>query len=298
MGCLACDQTCNSCSGPYLTNCLSCKSGAYLYWNSTCQNSCPSPFKSLTSQANSLSCSYPCCAAEYLLPDDSCNSNCDSCLRSFTQDNHQFCLFPGPLETYSDLTDQCLVNFCQAVPANSYFLDDTITKAFCNKVSVPASVLVATRAAETISSIGLMLTIFTSRSGSVTVSSRALAKALQYSRFIDVISYTSSLQVLFKETPPTVGFLPFNPKIPAAFEYRFQAHQLPYKFRLYSLHSSYIVNFWKDLMSLAIAFAITISLALLEYLSLRFYKQQKIYVIIKKSRSSFLSFSLLQLDLI
>ena len=172
------------------------------------------------------------------------------------------------------------------------------SSSVCNKISSPPNVLVATRAAETISNVGLMLTIFTSQSGSVAVSSGALAKALQYSRFINVTSYSASLQTVFKEAPATAGFLPFSPKIPAAFENGHQDHQLPYKFRLYHLHSSYVVNFWKDLMSLAIAFAITTLLVLFEYLFSKINKQSKIYLTITKLRNSFLSFFLLQLHLI
>ena len=95
-----CSQDCSSPSGLTASNvrgitlCInSCVPPSYLYWDGSCQPSCPFPLeKHETPSLNK--CVFSCTGDQYLYPDGTCFDNCESFLVSSTQHDSNFCDSP------------------------------------------------------------------------------------------------------------------------------------------------------------------------------------------------------------
>ena len=82
--CYQCDTSCNQCNGTTASDCVRCNSGKYLYWNGTCQATCTSPLLPSTSGTYSF-CNLPCnTPGDYFFSQNiSCGPRCPSA--AFTQ---------------------------------------------------------------------------------------------------------------------------------------------------------------------------------------------------------------------
>ena len=82
--CYSCDTSCHQCNGTTATDCIRCSSGKYLYPNGTCLSACSSPFTASTVGSYS-SCNLPCSTPGdfYYSQNSSCRPTCPS--SSFNQ---------------------------------------------------------------------------------------------------------------------------------------------------------------------------------------------------------------------
>ena len=87
-----------------------CATNEFLYWNTSCLSSCPSPLLT-TSYRNRNFCEYPCTSSEYLSWNGSCLSACPSPLSPETQGTIQqrnFCWYTCPETQYLYWNGSCL----------------------------------------------------------------------------------------------------------------------------------------------------------------------------------------------
>ena len=115
-----------------------------------------------------------------------------------------------------------------------------------------------------------------------------------YSRYINILSYSSDLLELFHQAPVTTGFLPFGPSIPNNLLSKFGYYSIPSNFQQYNLHSCFFVNFRKTFISQIICFSAFCFFAVFECMFSSKNKVNKGYVISKKARVFAMSFLLLQ----
>ena len=91
--CIQCDSSCNQCSSTSATGCIRCDIGKFLYWNNTCQGSCISPLIPSTLN-NYSSCQLPCGTSGYYYQDGSCHSACPAPFITVYQGDLKLCNFP------------------------------------------------------------------------------------------------------------------------------------------------------------------------------------------------------------
>ena len=86
---------------------------------------------------------------------------------------------------------------------------------------------------------------------------------LQYTKFINV-THTARLELMLKKSKLNTGFLFFAPKMTDTLKSKFKDEALPSVFVRYQIHSSFLVNFWNGLMSLAIVSGVLVLTLLIE----------------------------------
>jgi len=81
----ACTKTCSSpCDDP----------NDYMYWDGSCNSTCPYPLKSSVTLGNIPTCTFPCADGQYLYADGKCSATCTSPLTDVEINGQQFCLTP------------------------------------------------------------------------------------------------------------------------------------------------------------------------------------------------------------
>ena len=91
--CIQCDLSCDQCSSTTVTGCIRCDIGKFLYWNNTCQGNCASPLIPSTLN-NYSSCRLPCSTSEYHYQNGTCQSACPASFNIAYQGDLRLCNFP------------------------------------------------------------------------------------------------------------------------------------------------------------------------------------------------------------
>ncbi|KAL4462665.1 hypothetical protein ABPG74_000495 [Tetrahymena malaccensis] len=145
INCLACDSTCQTCSGSLSNNCLSCKTGFYLFDDNTCQNNCDTQNGFVISNNNCKACGsfcktcqiqgdssincLTCLDGNYLLPNQTCNScNID---QGFYIDGKN-CL---PCHNTCKTCSGSQLNNCLSCDSGSYLFDDSTCQQKCDTLN-------------------------------------------------------------------------------------------------------------------------------------------------------------------
>jgi len=306
--CRSCFSGCSKCSGPGEYECQDCQSGYHLYPTSNCQSTCAAPYTSgivngvrrcyqscsqtgefyysntscistckppfteSTDSNGAKFCNYPCKSNEYLYPSGLCFPT--ACPGNFQVQNYgspeyQYCVCPLSYTLTSD--GDCIF----VVPPLPEVSNTTATEEAMEKVASAANT------AGAINSVGLALAAIVIPGDPGGVSSGTLTKILQYSKFFN-IGYPEKLVVMFKSYNPASGIMSFVPKMNDGMKRKFKDEEIPVNFRVYRVHSSFIVNFWSSMLFLIILLTICGGLRLLEIMVPEFgYWVRKIRVILQ-----------------
>ena len=127
--------------------------------------------------------------------------------------------------------------------------------------------------------------------GSVTAST--LAKMLQYIRYID-IPFSGRLELTFKNHNSTYGPFGLGPKMSTETLLQIPFHPIPFRFLKFHVHSSFLVNFWDNMIFLAIIFSLLLVIVIIEWMLAKILKKSGPYRIIRILRTAVQNFSLMQ----
>ena len=197
--------------------------------------------------------SETCDPGQFFYADGSCKETCDSPLVSAPFTTFYKGCFVCALDQYYYAEIETCLPLCS--PPYT-----TVERAYyteCHLDISPEDTKVAENLANTnnnlINANGIMTAMMSavSLSDPGTLSTGMLVKMFQYTRFINV-THTASLELMFKRSKLMTGFLFFAPKITSSMRNKFIKRELPPRFMIYGVPSSFIVGFWDGLMSLAI----------------------------------------------
>ena len=210
-----------------------CSSSDFLYYNGSCMHNCPKPY--IQTSVGSLSyCGYPCTYTQYLFYNGSCVDLCPSPLiMSHGKNGEHYCSLPCPaLQYYNEDTGECQ----STCPESSRIQDDLYLRC------MPAPALDP--------SDGLLTLLIASGKDQVP-SLLILPKISQY------VSYLNTpLPARLERVATTKGrsllMMDFGIKMPESIKKAFVKRPLPALFERLNIHSSFLVNFFGDLMVLLI----------------------------------------------
>ena len=265
LGTSTCVNTCADPMVPTTVNGLAvctfpCSTNEYLYWNGSCLATC-----SLTSTtvAGYKFCDA-CSNSYYLYPDGSCKASCDSPLVSFTNTGFKECYYPCGssnsaynAENYEDcpslyqyplvLTSSgtCELDMSSESYSRAVALGDVLNK-FCGFMSGMA-----------------ILTLLFNPTDARPVYFLTGIKMLEYLKYIQG-KFPPVLQEMMYTQKLGLGLLNLAPLLPPELWYKFTKYSIPQQFDEGGLHSSFFVNSWSALLSLAIAGGIIIIILISE----------------------------------
>lgn len=120
-----------------------------------------------------------------------------------------------------------------------------------------------------------------------------LAKMLQYIRYLH-IPYSQRLELTFKHHNSTYGPFGIGPKIPMETLLALPFEPVPPRFYKFSVHSSFLVNFWDSLIFMTIIVGILGLFLLFEWIVGKVMKNLTLYPLVKKIRAALQNFFLMQ----
>jgi len=256
-----------------------------LYWNGSCLPSCNSPLQSRT-EHNKLFCDFPCTTAtDYLYWDSSCSSSCSSPLISKTEGTRKFCLNPCDPSDYSYWNGSCFsscpspfiqksdntyrycylpcennamyyyeeLKTCYSECKQPAYIDDSLGYLRCLPIQTVLS--------EGSSSLkDMFLNAPLERN---TVTFVKLVKSMQYVRYLD-INMPPRLQRLGISKGRNVLSVSSGMQMGIAVQGHFIQQLLPVIYLKHELHSSFLMNYWEDLVNLVIAVGLACMFLVLE----------------------------------
>ena len=231
--------------------------GEYLYWDGSCSDSCSSPLVIVTSHNRSL-CTYPCNTTQYLYQDSACEE--DSCGVQYTlrvEKDRNYC--DKTCSNYQLWNGTC-VNSCDSPMRLLTNTSGTFCYLPCDDVSeyyFPENKTCETTCNGTNQTIDDLYLICFENTSESSLRSVTLSKLLHHIRYIDV------------DFPEKLGNITImrgtnilSPRvIPSMFTKVTNwatRLSLPYVFEYYFLPSSFLANFGDDLILLAIIIAASV----------------------------------------
>jgi len=263
-----------------------CSESTYLYWDGSCLPQCLSPLSAQTVN-DKLYCIFPCSyITDYLYWNGTCDPECKSPLTSKTEDNINYCQNPCDLSDYLYWNGSCL-NTCPS-PLTSYTTDDS--SSYCNSpcgnimlyyypdlercdttCHQPAFIQNSTgyltcNSIETSSASTYSGSFFLNaplEQGAWTVVK--LVKTMQYVKYLD-IQMPPRLQRLTISKGRDLLSINSGISMPEALIEKFTNNKatVPYVYLKNNLHSSFLVNFWDDLMTILIALGLAVIFSALQ----------------------------------
>ena len=251
-----------------------CEDLQYLYPNGSCLFNCSPPFnQSLYNQVPT--CDYPCnfTAGEYYdVANNLCVTTCEYRQINDTHSGLHLCLPPcvNPLDYYYESSETCSSFVCNSSykyvesPFRKCVLSIPSTSALTSAPAVtpaaeasPLSDLTSsTEQARTImTNIGIAMAAIYTGVNPVLFNLKGFVKMLPYIRYMN-ISYPARLEYILDTMNSTLVSFSFGFSMPQAFKAHFPKHDLPCKFDRYQFHSSFIVNYWQCMTSLALILAV------------------------------------------
>ena len=233
-----CSTVCNSPLKPrtqngYLYCDYPCTSNQYLYWNGTCGDSCDSPFIAYSHGDNSQYCD-PACGSSgfYFVKTETCVSSCNSPYRTVSKDYGEACLMPcdDPTYYYYPNTQQCK-DTCSSpnVPVNGSYL---VCLEYSSAKAVPF----------------------------------ALVRILQHTRYLN-IEFPPRLKLFASKSPYNILSMTYGYNLSQREQNIFHEQALPSVFSRYGMPSSFLVNFWRDLVPIVISICIALLFLIIEIIS-------------------------------
>ena len=208
-----------------------CAETQFLYFNGTCSDNCMPPYEEYRENGKGF-CNYPCSATEFLFWNGTCFSDCDSPLiKSTGTYGEKYCLTPcvNPLHYYVVETGQCW----EECDTNSTIYEELYLR--CAMYVAPSP------------DYGF-LNLITASGASYSFIS--MAKLSQHVRYLEV-NQPPRLEALSQSHSRPIITLKFLPDMPESLKSKFTLRSLPTVFSRLGLHSSFLVNYWASLMTLA-----------------------------------------------
>ena len=125
------------------------------------------------------------------------------------------------------------------------------------------------------------------------MSAGMLTKMLQYLRFLD-IPYSKRLELTFKPHNSTYGPFGIGPKLPTETLMRTPMHPIPLRFVEFHVHSSFLVNFWDNLIFMGIIICCFGLFKLIEWSIAKIKHKPVPYPIVRKIRAAVQNFFFMQ----
>ncbi len=243
LACHPCDPSCLTCSGSSPDQCLSCPPGSILFPNNTCLSSCQPPYSQVTVNSQPV-CQFPCSGkSPYAFEDGTCTSQCPPSYSLKIEGSGQICVFEE---------------------ARASSVDEASRNAVIGMISM-----------------GLMISMaILDPKSFIPLSSAILIKMLEYIKYIDV-SHSAPLEIFLLTSKRSLLELFFDTDAPLYLKDRLVGRPLPFVLSRYGLTSSFLVNFYEDLIVFAILMGILIFCISLTSLAL---KNQKANFIITKTK--------------
>ena len=305
-GCVACDDTCNTCFGSSYSNCLTCTSGRYLYNNSICLTSCPTPL--ITTQDNGVDvCQPPCMnyGSDYYydLNTNSCVTTCPSSSTAYQQtsslkDVVNLCTKEQTTTTTtntstttnstttasadisntntSTTTNSTATNTANTTNSNTSTMTTTMTEIMVTAINVADK-------AQKVATAGATAVLLTMPNDSGNMMLVSLAKLFACIRYINA-SYTPSLiESLYRGQPTAVPFTDAL-DMTSAMKGRFSKRIVPPKFASNDIVSCFIINFWDQMVLISLVCGFTFAVYAIESLAKRNKNKYKVVSIFHKVR--------------
>ena len=291
--------TCSeSCDFPYIIKAEAglnyceypCTSTQFLYWNGSCTNQCSSPYLTRIESSGAQYCDFPCNSqSDYLYWNGTCSPYCLNPLTRVVQGNgsslRHFCVWDCPstidfLYWNGSCVGPCAYPLIQKVeggrqfcmpPCNSVFqYYDTDTHSCKNDCPHPFTIDYNDTYAKCNAPVLIVDTrgwferdILTAPIESGTVTLIMLPKMMQYIRYLD-IRMPHRLQRLALSQGRSLLPLKIGWAMPKSLEENFSRDILPGVFQRHNLPSSFIVNYWPLLTSMAIIILSALVFSILE----------------------------------
>ena len=240
----------------------SLSSNLYLYWDGSCQPSCPYHSRN---ENGYLFCDA-CQSGYYMYDNTSCFSFCYTHFKQTTIGGSNFCTYPCSNSNpylYQDGTclSTCADTCIQSVEGNYHFCGS------CSAISVSPQVKTLSTSLQVINGVvkmfsGVMSMVNSANPATIFLS--VLSDMLIYLRYLE-INYPSKLQyVLDNEDAFSINVIP---AMPEQLSEKFTTYNLPGKFGQYQLSSSFAVNFWQSGLSILITIIAIVFSALFELIT-------------------------------
>ena len=265
--------------------CPESSSSSYLYWNASCLTNCDAPLQSRTTSDNKQYCDFPCTlTTDYLYSGGSCSSTCDSPLVSKTEGNRKFCLNVCDPSDFAYWNGSCLSTcpspftqktenfnlYCNPPCYDSdgeYYYEEL--QACHDECKLPAYIdnkegylrCLIFETSTTGSSLSDMFLYAPLEANTITVVK--LVKVMQYVKYLD-INMPPRLQRLGISKGRNVLSFSSGIKMSSALQEQFPKEALQYVYLKNDLHSSFLVNYWEDLMNIIIVIGLACLFLILE----------------------------------
>lgn len=264
-----------------------CPSNTFIYSNNTgiCLSNCNSPLSQSILLDLNL-CINPCQSGEYLYADKSCNSTCPSPLVSQVNNTIKYCMNSCPISSdylYPDGTCQATCSSPNQIKiVNSVQTCELLYSPLSQKdVAMVKSVSSTVQAGSTALSAGVAIASVLGSNNPATFTLAAVVKMLPYIRYME-INFPPRLAYLLNNMNSSVISFSFGPSMPSYVQAKFSNYPLPGKFGEYGLNSSFLVNYWQNMTSLALILGVIVILGIM-------------VTLVKKKKFLFLVFTKLKL---
>jgi len=303
---LACVDECNypkvtvvEGSGQYCNHPCGATTTDFYYWNSSCYSTCDIPLTQVTIDSINW-CVYTCEGTEYLYTNGTCSELCEDPFAIKVEGNLNFCFNPcGPTEALFWNGTCFPITTCTTSPMKVVSTDmGLICEIPCE--SPLEFYYEATKSCilecdtESIVDMGLYLmckkpvpvdtTTFLDMWINAPNSSVATLvtpiRVLQYTRYLD-IEFPPRLKRMMKTKGSPILTFRFGKEMSSSLKSTFPFYDIPEAFSRYNLHSNFIVNFWKEMLSWLIVAAVIIGLVAIHELCQR-YNFEKVLSITEK----------------
>ena len=238
----------------------------YLYPNSTCKSTCNFPLDNRTDTLG-LYCFNPCLVIpnSFLHHNQSCLETCQSPLVMKNEPIADFCLLPceDPEQYFFEPTAKC-----QGTCDYPYIAITDWVQKLCissldkEEIKQIEKIADATSTAGTAADTGVAVLSLITSSDSTSACMGPIAKMLQYIQFMN-ISFPEKVQLMMDQQNENARSEGFTQKMLGETLDEFPNHELPKKFQVYRMPSSFFVNFWPTLFNLLVILLVTFAVMIL-----------------------------------
>jgi len=259
-----------------------CAAGQFLHFaTGACLYSCDPPFVQENDLPGML-CLHPCDdTTDYIYDDGTCSSSCDSPFIQTTSAYYKTCGSPcsSASSYYYPSTNSCLptcgkgykvqvvygTNFC--IANQEEYSQEELEQAQ-NLANALDKMGGATGAIMKVTSA-----LNSYNPGSVFL--RGLSKMLEYLKYIDV-NYPTKLQLMLLSQDSDPASLDFETNMPQSLQDKFEARTLPSLFEYYQVEPTFLINYWKTLITMIIILGIIVIFALAVYFCEKFPRAKRV----------------------
>jgi len=257
-----------------------CPSNQYLSWNGSCLPKCPLPLMIVNDPGISY-CFRPCDYPNiYWYKNNTCLSSCDYPHRIIPYSQVLQCLSPcsKDSEYFYDLEKKCHSK-CE-YPYEKRMIDVVKICHFDITVTLEETDSLLSKAAAIktqgkYTSGSMKAASLLSSSNPAFALLAGLSAMLQYIRYMKV-NYPPRVEVFFMITAVDPISLYLNFEIPNFVQNKLIDYDLPYAFEKYEINSNFVNNLWDFLMTLAVSLLAIVVFILLEFMSRRFSKINRV----------------------